>query len=333
MGFPQRRNLPTVGPAAVSADITGTLAVTLGAVTVAASGEVKTDGTLSRTLGDVTIAASGELKIQGSLSQTLSDTTLAGAGLVKHIHGGLSATLGNASLAAAGEVEAEGSLSQTLANATLAASGEIKAEGSLARTLADATLSAAGEVKVQGSLAQTLAPAALAASGIVGDVVVGTLDVVLAGVTLNASGEVESPPVVEEAPVYHGGGGRRRRLRDGLEPGEVEAQYELLELRRKAQRERLARGEDEVPAELPPAVAPLETGIEARVVSDLPLPAPLDPTALIDGRVRAFTDEQARISAKSRTQVAGVLAEAKRRADEEFMLMAVAIAVALEDED
>ena len=66
---------------------------------------------------------------------------------------------------------------------------------------------------------------------------------------------------------------------------------------------------------------------------DLPRPAPLDPTVLVDGRVRAFTDEQARISARSRAQLAGVLAEAKRLADEEFILMAVAVAVAMEDEE
>lgn len=278
-----------IAPAAVDTGITGTLAVTLGAVTVAASGEIKTEGTLSRTLGDVTAAASGELKIQGALSQTLADATLAGAGLVKHIHGGLSTTLANTTLAAAGEVE------------------------------------------VEGALAQTLAAVTLSGSGIVGDVIVGTLDATLSNVTLSAVGDVEIPPVVEDAPSYHGGGGRRRRLRDGLEPLEVEAQYELLELRRRAADERRAREEAEV-AEQRQAPVPAAP-IEARGLTDLLPPTPADPTALVDERVRAFTDEQARISEKSRAQVAGVLAEAKRLADEEFMLMAVAVAVALEDED
>jgi hypothetical protein len=245
--------------AAAGGDITGTLSVTLGDVTISASGEVKTEGSLSRTLGDTTIAASGEIEVEGSLSQVLAGTTLAAA-------------------------------------------GEIKTEGSLARTLSDVTL---------------------LASGLVGDVIVGSLDVTLDSVILSASGEVSSPPVAEEAPSYHGGG-RRRRPGDEIDPREVEAQWELLALRRKAQEER----ERDALVESEPTVAgaPSQEGTRAPVL-------PADASALVDERVRAFTEEQTRLSERSAAQLAEILGEAKRRADEEFMLMAAAVAVALEDED
>jgi hypothetical protein len=75
---------------------TGTLAATLGAVTLAAVGAVTVSGALSQTLGPVTIDAQGVVgvpPVQGTLSVTLAALTDNAAGSVL-VQGTLARTLG-----------------------------------------------------------------------------------------------------------------------------------------------------------------------------------------------------------------------------------------------
>jgi hypothetical protein len=103
----------------------GTLAVTLGAVTLAATGTVANQvftGTLNATLGDVTLAATGKAFAKGTLAATLGDVTLAATGKAL-ASGTLNATLGAVTLAGTGKIPNRGALAVTLGDVTLFARG------------------------------------------------------------------------------------------------------------------------------------------------------------------------------------------------------------------
>ncbi len=70
--------------ATATSEVTATLAVSLGALTLAATGVVPaaTTGTLAATLGPVTLAAFGSQPITGALAATLAGVTLDAAGIV-----------------------------------------------------------------------------------------------------------------------------------------------------------------------------------------------------------------------------------------------------------
>jgi hypothetical protein len=176
----------------LSAGATGTLAATLAAATVAASGTVTDNGTLSVTLAAATLAASGSVggAVTGTLAQTLAAATVTASGAAT-VSGSLAQTLAAATSAVTGVVTIGGSLAQTLAAATSAVTGEVKVSGSLAQTLAAAGVAASGAVTDRGTLAVTLDAATSSASGIVGNGVAGTLSVTLAAATLAASGAVQ----------------------------------------------------------------------------------------------------------------------------------------------
>ena len=145
---------------------TGTLAVTLGALTLAGTGALSITGITSATLGALTSAATGALAIQGTLSQTLGTLTSASTGALA-ITGSLSGTLGALTLASTGTLPIVGSLSATLGAVTLAATGAgLQAgTGSLTATLGTLTAAATGSLSISGSLTATLGAITLAASG------------------------------------------------------------------------------------------------------------------------------------------------------------------------
>jgi hypothetical protein len=104
---------------------TGTLAVTLAASTLAASGTTTVTGTLAATLADSTLAASGTTTVTGTLAVTLADSTLAASGDVESgSTGTLAVTLDSSTLAAAGDTTVTGTLAVTLDASTLAAAGD-----------------------------------------------------------------------------------------------------------------------------------------------------------------------------------------------------------------
>lgn len=115
--------------------VTGTLAVTTAADTLAASGTTTVTGTLAVTTAADTLAASGTTTVTGTLAVAAGNDTLAASGAV-----------GN---------DVSGTLAVTLAADTLAASGTTTVVGTLAATTGADTLSASGTTTVTGSLAVT----------------------------------------------------------------------------------------------------------------------------------------------------------------------------------
>ncbi len=98
--------------------ITGTAAITLGAVTLAATGTSPITGAAAITLGAVTLAATGLVPVFANLSATLGALTLAVTGTIP-ILGNASITLGDVTLLAAGTIPILGALTVTLGALTL----------------------------------------------------------------------------------------------------------------------------------------------------------------------------------------------------------------------
>lgn len=96
--------------------ITGTAAITLGAATLAATGELAIAATASTTLATLTLAATGSLAIGGQLTATLDALTLAatGAGEAAGNSGAAAIQLGEMTLSSTG-VLASGPISATAA--------------------------------------------------------------------------------------------------------------------------------------------------------------------------------------------------------------------------
>jgi hypothetical protein len=118
--------LSATGTAATAPASAGALAVTLGATTVAASGTASAAasaaGTLAVTLGAITVSATGTAGTAaasaGTLTVTLGSVTLAATGIAGTVDGAvgsLSVTLGAVTLAGAGVASTPGTSSGTLA--------------------------------------------------------------------------------------------------------------------------------------------------------------------------------------------------------------------------
>ena len=105
--------------------VSGTLAVTLAASTLAAAGTTTITGTLAVTLAASTLAAAADTTVTGTLALTLADSTLAASGDVESgSTGTLAVTLDASTLAAAGDTTVTGTLAVTLDASTLAAAGD-----------------------------------------------------------------------------------------------------------------------------------------------------------------------------------------------------------------
>lgn len=98
---------------------TGTASVTLGAVTLSATGALRIAGTLTATLADVTASSTGVLPIQGTESKTLDDVTLVATGTLR-ISGTVSATLADATLTATATLTGTGTGSDLAAKVAAA---------------------------------------------------------------------------------------------------------------------------------------------------------------------------------------------------------------------
>lgn len=168
---------------------TGTLSVTLGALTRSATGTVALKGTLTKTLGALTSAATGTVALKGTLTKTLGALTSSATGTVA-LAGTLSKTLGAATLSSAGVVALKGSAAFTLGSLTSTATGTVALAGVLSQSLGALTSSAAGALQIKGTTTQTLAALTLTATGASGAVTAGTLTATLGAATLSATGTV-----------------------------------------------------------------------------------------------------------------------------------------------
>jgi hypothetical protein len=169
--------------------ISGSVAVTLGALTLAASGTVQVVGSSASTLGALTSSAAGTVRVAGSLAVTLDDATLSAAGgSTSSVSGSLAATLADLTLSSSGTVRVAGSLTATLGALSSTATGTVRVAGTLAVTLDAVTSSATGTVRVAGSLAATLAAATAVSTGTVR--VAGSLAATLAALSGTSAGTV-----------------------------------------------------------------------------------------------------------------------------------------------
>lgn len=145
----------------------GTAAITLGAASVAATGDMEVGATSSITLAAPVIAASGDQPMSGTAALQLANTVLAASGVTGDADGTAALALSRVVIAASGGQIFIGSGSLTLANAIIAASGSFgdEATGTASLTLANAILAASGEQPMSGTAAIELAATVLAATG------------------------------------------------------------------------------------------------------------------------------------------------------------------------
>jgi hypothetical protein len=185
----RQRHLRVFFPAGTG--ITGTVAATEAADTLAASGQVLISGTVAATEANDTLAASGSVIVTGTVAATESADTLAATGAVL-VSGTLAATEENDTLAASGLVSSgvAGTVAATEANDTLAATGGVLIAGTLAATEENDTLAASGELvlPITGTVAATEENDVLAASGLVLEIIVGTVAATEANDTMAAVG-------------------------------------------------------------------------------------------------------------------------------------------------
>ena len=201
-----------------SSGISGSLNVTLGALTLAAAGVVAIAGAAAPTLGALTGSAQATVEVRGSASPTLGALTLAAAGTVggAEILGELDATLGALQSSATGAVAISGSASRTLDALSASATGTVGVRGATSSTLGALISSAQGAVEVRGAAAQTFGELTAASAGTVeirgaanstldalssvatGAVAVtGTMSATLGALTMVASDAVPTPSTLD----------------------------------------------------------------------------------------------------------------------------------------
>lgn len=144
---------------------TATGAVTLGAATPSAAGQLAIKGTAAATLGAATSSAVGALAIAGAAAITLAAATVSAAGAGSGIQGSAAITLADAVPAAAGALAIRATSAVVLDAATPSATGVHAGTGTAAVTLGAATASAAGALAIRGSSGVTLAAATPSAQG------------------------------------------------------------------------------------------------------------------------------------------------------------------------
>lgn len=105
--------------------ISGTLAVTLDALTLSATGTVDIQANAAPTLGALTLSATATNEASGALAVTLGDVTLSATGTAE-AQGTLAVTLDALALGATGIAEVSGTLAATLGDVTLAATGTVE---------------------------------------------------------------------------------------------------------------------------------------------------------------------------------------------------------------
>ena len=181
---------PPDGAAAqlAGASTDGAASITLGAVTLAATGKVDVAGAASITLAGVGLTATGKVDVKGNASITLAGISLTATGQAGSVTGTAAITLDGLTLGASGKVEARGTASITLDGLTLGAVGDVDVQGAALITLDSVAVSAAGEVLASGTASITLDGIGLVAEGSTASSVTGSAAITLSGLTLTASG-------------------------------------------------------------------------------------------------------------------------------------------------
>ncbi len=173
--------------------VTGSAAVTLNALSIAATGEIA--GTADVALGAVSMAATGTVTVVGAGTVALGSLDITATGVVT-VFGSSAVSLGNLDVTAAGAIQ--GSAALTLGALDITASGAIAVLGSAAVALGSLDITATGAI--QGSAAVALGALDVVATGDV--TALGTASVSLGVLDITAAGQ--SSEVVGSAAVTLG---------------------------------------------------------------------------------------------------------------------------------
>lgn len=176
----------------------GTSAVTLAAVTVAATATSTITGTGSATLDALTVVATGAAPAVATFARTLDAATCSAVGTVVAISVGTAAiTLADMTAAATATAPVAGTAAPTLAALLLTSAGAVPATATGASLLADLTVAASAAATISGAATLTLSALTASAAGQVPGLGAGaaTLD----ALTMTAAGMVGATPVLGTA--------------------------------------------------------------------------------------------------------------------------------------
>lgn len=179
--------------------IVGNLAVTLGALVLAAIASVDVQGSTGATLGALTLSSQAQVEVKGDLSQTLEALTLSGAAQVE-VKADLTKTLAELTLLGLGQADVQAWLDddfttpfeKTLDPVTLTSQAAVDVQGTLVKTLAALTLDGQAKLDAQATLVSTFDALTLTADGsVTSGGINGDLDVFLDDCVLTATGHFE----------------------------------------------------------------------------------------------------------------------------------------------
>jgi hypothetical protein len=182
-----------VGAAAAASGVIGTLAQTLGALTLAATATVGVAAAATPTLGVLTCSGAATVAVSASSAPTLGALTASGTGTVA-VGGALSASLGTLTVSGSAAVTAGpvGALAQSLGSLTGSGGGAVSVAGAGAASLGALTGAGTSSVAVSGAATPTLG--ALTASGASTVAVAGTSTPTLGAVTASGAASVLNGP-------------------------------------------------------------------------------------------------------------------------------------------
>lgn len=187
---PGRRRTVFV-PGAGGGEISGSASVTLGALTLSATGTLAIAGAADVTLDPLTLSATGTVAITGALDATLDALTITATGALA-LAGAVDVTLGSLSLTSTGAVAITGAVDAALDPLTLTSAGALAIAGAVDVTLGDLVVTATGEVAITGSASITLDTLTLASSGALA--ITGATAATLDALTLTSAGALSDGP-------------------------------------------------------------------------------------------------------------------------------------------
>lgn len=173
--------------------IVGAVSRTLGALTSTAAGGSPIVGTFAGTLGTLTSSSEGSSPIVGSSSVTLSDVGLSSTATIgEAIGGSLSVTLEALASSSAATSPVRGTLAGTLDGISLTCAGTSPLFGGLGATLGSVSCSSSGNSTITGTSGATLASLGIACTAT--SPVIATASATLSDVSLISTATETEPP-------------------------------------------------------------------------------------------------------------------------------------------
>lgn len=167
----------------------GALASTVGAVTLASSGQLVSAGNLAATVGPIAIASASAVALTGASSPSIAPITLGASGTGTN-HGAVAATIDSVTSSAAGRVTLSGSASPVVGEVAALAAGQLRVAGASAATVPPVTSAATGTLPISGALDATIGSVAMASQGVLDGGILGFAAIAVGDVTSAGSGSL-----------------------------------------------------------------------------------------------------------------------------------------------